>query len=268
MHKQKWMSVMIQITALLSFLILAAGFVLSIQDILSPPTTNALTKKEEIPPPIKKENGFIVGLGDSLTRGIGDEKGLGYIGIVRAQLQKKTPNSTIQFTNLAINGQTSSELVDQLKQHHVQHLIKQARWIPITIGGNDLRVSAKDIQKIDLKLAERNRIRFEKNLEQILATIRTHNPQAPVFLFSLYNPYGDLADKELTSSVVLEWNETLQAVGQKYPNVVIVPIFDLFQLQPSKYLSSDHLHPNHEGYQRMAMRLLQVIEDTSKGREQ
>src|SRR5690606_25155288 len=173
------------------------------------------------PAPIVEKDRLLVGLGDSLTRGIGDEKGLGYIGIVHAQLQKKAPNSKILLTNLAISGQTSSDFMEQLKQKQVQQLIQQADWLPLTIGGNDLKASVANFQSINLKQAEENRKRFEKNLDAILTTIRTHNRQAPIFLFSLYNPYIDLADQELTSKLVLEWNETIQRIGQQHANIIV-----------------------------------------------
>lgn len=260
----KWKDQSIQLIAILSFLVFASGFAFGIKEILSPPS-QTLSKHENPPAPIVEKDRLLVGLGDSLTRGIGDEKGLGYIGIVHAQLQKKAPNSKILLTNLAISGQTSSDFMEQLKQKQVQQLIQQADWLPLTIGGNDLKASVANFQSINLKQAEENRKRFEKNLDAILTTIRTHNRQAPIFLFSLYNPYIDLADQELTSKLVLEWNETIQRIGQQHANIIVIPTFDLFQLQPKHYLASDHFHPNHLGYQRMAARLMQIIQDTSKG---
>jgi len=265
MNKKRWKDALIQTTAILSFFLFAIGFILGIKEILSPPTTKALSKTKQEPTPFSEKEDLMVGLGDSLTRGIGDEKGLGYMGIVHNQYQKKIAKSKMRLANLAISGQTSAELVDQLQQKSVQQLIKQAEWIPMTIGGNDLKESVENFEKVDLKRAEENRKQFEQNLEVILKTIRSYNQQAPVFLFSLYNPYIDLADKELTSKVVLEWNETIQKVGQKHANIVVIPTFDLFQLQPKHYLSSDHFHPNHRGYQRMATRLLQIVQDTAKG---
>lgn len=262
MHTRKWLGATLQITAILSFVVFATGFILGITNILSPPTSNMISKQEKVSSSHISENGLLVGLGDSLTRGIGDEKGLGYIGLVRNQLQESSPNAPIQLSNLAISGQTSSELLDQLRQKQVQQLLQQAQWITITIGGNDLKDSIEDLEKIDLKQAEKSRTIFEKNLEQILKTIRSYNQNTPVFLFSLYNPYGDLSGRELTSETVLQWNETIQDISQKYANIIVVPTFDLFQMQPTKYLSSDHFHPNHQGYQRMAERLMQIIQDT------
>lgn len=265
MDKKKWLDTLIQITAISSFVLFATGFALGIKEVLFPVTTKTLATKENQSAFLDKNTNLLVGLGDSLTRGIGDEKGLGYIGIVHKQLQKQNPQVKIQFTNLAISGQTSTELIEQLKQKQVQQLIKQAKWIPITIGGNDLKESVQNFKKIDLHQVQANRKRFAKNLDTILTTIRTHNQQAPVYLFSLYNPYTDLADQELTSKIVLEWNETIQRIGHKYPNIIVIPTFDLFQLQPKHYLSSDHFHPNHRGYQRIATRLMQILQDPPKG---
>lgn len=263
MRKKRIWNTLIQLIAISSCLVLAMGFGLSIFQIVSPPLSKAETKETITKPTEQKNKKYIVSLGDSLTRGIGDEQGLGYIGIVRKQLEKN--KQSFQFANLAISGQTSSQLVQQLKQKQVEQLLAEAKWISMTIGGNDLKNSFKGLEKIDPKQAEKNKKTYEKNLKQILSTIRKQNKEAPIFLFSLYNPYGDLADQQLSSEIVLSWNKTMQDIAATYPDVIIVPTFDLFQLNPKQYLASDHFHPNHLGYQRLAERLMQVIQDTQPG---
>lgn len=249
----------IYVFSIISCILLATGFVLGVSDVLDPPTSKIQIK--DLPASETRERGYLVGLGDSLTRGIGDEKGQGYIGIVRQKLEDQQ-KQTVKVSNLSVSGQKSSELLTQLKQKQVQQILKQAKWITLTIGGNDIKESMDKSQEFDQKKADKNRIQYEQNLQKILSEIRRHNREAPIYLFTLYNPYGDLADHELTSAAVLQWNQTTVNVAQKNPHVITVPIFDLFQLYPKKYLSSDHFHPNHQGYQRMAERLFQVLQDS------
>src|SRR3954447_14825152 len=45
----------------------------------------------------------IVALGDSLTRGTGDETGKGYVGVLIDEIKGKTKRP-VQLTNLGING--------------------------------------------------------------------------------------------------------------------------------------------------------------------
>ena len=54
----------------------------------------------------------VVALGDSLTRGTGDVSGKGYVGIVTEELKKRLSPQEIAIYNLGINGQTSSELLN------------------------------------------------------------------------------------------------------------------------------------------------------------
>jgi lysophospholipase L1-like esterase len=260
MGKKNGWNLFLQLLALASCLLLAIGFVLSLNNILRPPTTTAATKEVSSQPTPEPKQQSLVALGDSLTRGIGDEEGLGYIGIVQQQLTKQ--KQTVQLSNLAISGQTSPELLQQLKQIQVQQTLAKAKWITLTIGGNDLKNSVENFTTLNTTKAAKNEKAYAQNLQQILTQIRTHNKTAPIFLFSLYDPYSDLGDRELTSKTVLAWNQTMQNTASKTSNVIIIPTFDLFQLNPGKYLSSDHFHPNHQGYQRFAARLLQVMQDT------
>lgn len=257
----------IHILSIISCIVLATGFFLGVSDILSPPTSKNQISDTTLSETNERE--YLVGLGDSLTRGIGDEKGEGYLGIIRKKLEAQQ-KQTVKVSNLSVSGQTSSELLTQLKQSQVQQILKQAKWITLTIGGNDLNRSIDRSQKINQKIIDQNRMKYEQNLQKILSEIRRYNQQAPIYFFTLYNPYGDLADHEQTSAAVLQWNQTTVQVAQKFSHVITVPVFDLFQLNPKKYLASDHFHPNHLGYQRMAERLFQVLQDsevTSKKNE-
>ncbi|SEN34847.1 SGNH/GDSL hydrolase family protein [Lihuaxuella thermophila] len=254
----------ITIASVLSLFLLLSGFMLAVQEVIrpnkSPATAKAKPKLASI-----QAGGMLVGLGDSLTRGVGDSSGQGYFGIVKKNLQKEA-GSSFSAINLAISGQTSSQLVNQVKQSRVKEIVKSADWITITIGGNDLFRSSGRFEKIDEQAAEKGRLAYEQNLTVILKELRNQNREAVIFLFGLYNPFGDLPDEEKSSRLVGEWNETMQEVSGRFQRVVVIPTFDLFQLKPKEYLYSDHFHPNQQGYERMAERLLQVIRDSGEGK--
>ncbi|OYD09919.1 GDSL-type esterase/lipase family protein [Paludifilum halophilum] len=250
--------------AVASLIILAIGFGLAVTEVTGPSTPSPDSRNPSDTDETRgMEKDLLLGLGDSLTRGTGDTNGQGYFERVHQSLREK--NRGISAVNLGIKGQTSEDLTKQIQQDRVQRLLKESRWITVTIGGNDLFRGSGSLEKIDLEKAENTRQAYEKNLQSILSDIREQNPDAPVFLFGLYNPFGHLEDSEKTSALVTEWNQTIRAVSQEYTKVVVVPIDDIFQLNPEKYLYSDHFHPNEKGYAFMSQRLMQAMQVDGEG---
>ena len=68
----------------------------------------------------------VLALGDSLTRGTGDETGQGYVGIVTEQLKEELDPREVTVYNLGINGQDSSQLLQQLGQKNIIRQVKEA----------------------------------------------------------------------------------------------------------------------------------------------
>jgi lysophospholipase L1-like esterase len=85
------------------------------------------------------------------------------------------------------------------------------------------------------------------------------NPDGSVYLLSLYNPFADLKGNELTFKIVADWNDTLTATARSFPQVTVIPVYDLFWKHPKSFLYSDHFHPNQQGYRHIADRLWQVM---------
>lgn len=249
-----------------ALLLFAGGFALGVKEVLSPPGSSAVPAStgERGTTTVAGTNGLLVGLGDSLTRGTGDLSGKGYIGYVRDALQKETRHS-VALVNLAVNGQTSAQLAQQTDQPRVRQLLRAARWITLTIGGNDLFRGSGGPEQVNVVGSEQARQLYEQNLRHILDNIRKYNPNAPVFVFGLYNPFGDLSGQDQIFRLISEWNDSMQRVANQYSRVVVIPTYDLFQLDPNRYLYTDHFHPNSDGYQLMAQRLLQVMNPSSGG---
>ncbi|MBA4600822.1 GDSL-type esterase/lipase family protein [Thermoactinomyces mirandus] len=246
--------------AFLSFCLLLAGFGLAVQEILGPAEANSTAG---IKPASPDREGILLGLGDSLTRGVGDENGLGYFGIIKKKWQATAHASG--SVNLSIRGQSSQNLRDQFKEAQIRRFVKEAGTIVITIGGNDLFRERKDIEMIDLQTIRKREERYKENLTAILTEIQRLNPECPVYLFGLYNPFGDLPDSDRTSKIVADWNHATIVTAQPFNQVTIVPVYDLFHKSPRSYLYSDHFHPNKTGYQKMADRLWQVMNTTESG---
>ncbi len=206
----------------------------------------------------------IVAMGDSLTRGSGDSEGLGYVGNLISNLEKKTDQKLV-LSNVGINGLTSIQLAEQVKQKEIQRQISNANIILITIGGNDLFRGGQGLTDTSEQALTPIEAGFEKNLTTIFSEIRTLNKDAEIFLIGLYNPFIELENADQTSKIVRSWNFKSAEISARYPKTVFVPTFDLFQLNVNEFLYTDQFHPNTEGYRLIGERVASLITMKKRG---
>lgn len=256
--RSKVVKVILLIT-IASFCLFAYGFVSGVNDVLNPKASN-LIKKTDVVAKEKKKTGTlqIVSLGDSLTRGVGDKEGIGYIGRMKEDLQKDYKQK-VALTNLAVSGAKMPDLLKQIESNGAQYSIKQADVIVLTIGGNDLFPGWESLGKIDLETYRPDTETFQNEAKKIIEEIRKLNTDSPIFWLGLYNPFEDVEDLKGSSNIVVDWNASLEKLAINNKNVYITPTFDLFQNRGKDLLYSDHFHPNEVGYTYMADRLVQNV---------
>lgn len=256
--RSKVVKVILLIT-IASFCLFAYGFVSGVNDVLNPKASNVI-KKTDVEAKEKKKTGTlqIVSLGDSLTRGVGDKEGIGYIGRMKEDLQKDYKQK-IALTNLAVSGAKMPDLLKQMESSGAQYSIKQADVIVLTIGGNDLFPGWESLGKIDLETYRPDTETFQNEAKKIIEEIRKLNTDSPIFWLGLYNPFEDVEDLKGSSNIVVDWNASLEKLALNNKNVYITPTFDLFQNRGKDLLYSDHFHPNEVGYTYMADRLVQNV---------
>ncbi|EPC8422418.1 lipase [Bacillus wiedmannii] len=256
--RSKVVKVILLIT-IASFCLFAYGFVSGVNDVLNPKASN-LIKKTDVVAKEKKKTGTlkIVSLGDSLTRGVGDKEGIGYIGRVKEDLQKDYKQK-VALTNLAVSGAKMPDLLKQMESSGAQYSIKQADVIVLTIGGNDLFPGWESLGKVDLETYRPDTETFQNEAKKIIEEIRKLNTDSPIFWLGLYNPFEDVEDLKGSSNIVVDWNASLEKLALNDKNVYITPTFDLFQNRGKDLLYSDHFHPNEVGYTYMAERLVQNV---------
>ncbi|MCU5093376.1 SGNH/GDSL hydrolase family protein [Bacillus wiedmannii] len=256
--RSKVVKVILLIT-IASFCLFAYGFVSGVNDVLNPKASN-LIKKTDVVAKEKKKTGTlkIVSLGDSLTRGVGDKEGIGYIGRVKEDLQKDYKQK-VALTNLAVSGAKMPDLLKQMESSGAQYSIKQADVIVLTIGGNDLFPGWESLGKVDLETYRPDTETFQNEAKKIIEKIRKLNTDSPIFWLGLYNPFEDVEDLKGSSNIVVDWNASLEKLALNDKNVYITPTFDLFQNRGKDLLYSDHFHPNEVGYTYMADRLVQNV---------
>ncbi|HFR4186957.1 SGNH/GDSL hydrolase family protein [Bacillus cereus group sp. MYBK40-2] len=241
------------------FCLFVYGFVSGVNDVLNPRASN-LIKKTDVVAKEKKKTGTlqIVSLGDSLTRGVGDKEGIGYIGRMKEDLQKDYKQK-VALTNLAVSGAKMPDLLKQIESNGAQYSIKQADVIVLTIGGNDLFPGWESLGKVDLETYRPDTETFQNEAKKIIEEIRKLNTDSPIFWLGLYNPFEDVEDLKGSSNIVVDWNASLEKLAINNKNVYITPTFDLFQNRGKDLLYSDHFHPNEVGYTYMADRLVQNV---------
>lgn len=245
--------------ALASFCLFAYGFITSVNDVLNPKTSKLTPAvQKEIKGKQRKETLQVVSLGDSLTRGVGDKEGIGYIGRMKNDLQTKYKQK-VALTNLAVSGAKMPDLLKQMESSGTGYAIKQADVLVLTIGGNDLFPGWESLGNLDLTTYHPDTATFQANAKKILEQLRSLNPNSPIFWIGLYNPFEDVEELKGSSPIVVDWNGSLEKLALSYSNVYVVPTFDLFQNHGKDLLYSDHFHPNEAGYTLIADRLLQNV---------
>lgn len=254
-HSVQW----VLIVSALSFLLMLVGLGWTFQNQFFKGEASEVTETAKQPATEEKKQGkVVVALGDSLTRGTGDASGKGYIGYLVDELEEKSKEKITLF-NYGVKGYRSNQLLEQVKQDEIKRQIKNADYILITIGGNDLFQSGQTYMNLDPKQVGQLRQSYLKNLEAVLKELRTVNPEAVIFQIGLYNPFIDLNDAQVTTKIVREWNFETSKLLDQDKKAILVPTFDLFQISVNDYLYTDKFHPNAEGYKLIAERIASLI---------
>ncbi|WP_400246281.1 SGNH/GDSL hydrolase family protein [Niallia sp. JL1B1071] len=256
MRKNITVSILTLSTIVCLLWLIGLGWVLV--DYYNHPNNNLQTTGQELQKESEANGVQLLALGDSLTRGTGDDSGKGYIGYLKEALSEKTEEE-ITITNYGIKGLTTDKLAEQLTEQEIQRQAAKADILFITIGGNDLFQGGQFLTEIDEESISKLMQTYSNHLHTILTTIRSVNKDAPIYLMGLYNPFNDLDDSALTSQVVRAWNNATAEICANYAQTIFVPTYDIFQQNVQQYLYSDHFHPNKKGYQLMAERVASLI---------
>lgn len=253
------------IASAVSSLLLLVGFVYAVSDIANP---SAHAGKQEASPSRAEQTAKagawdVTAIGDSLAKGTGDDTGRGFARRA-VDLWNEGGASSKLVNNLGINGLTTEELLQMLDDPGVKYALQQAGIIMLSIGGNDLFDGTETLTagqhvptqaEIDAAIDKNS-----ANFAQAVAQIKKINMQALLVYVGLYNPFSDLEGmREIGNDAVARWNAmAMKALGE-YEGTLAVPTYDLFTQNASRYLSSDHFHPNGDGYQAIAERMIQGI---------
>ncbi|MCZ8521424.1 MULTISPECIES: GDSL-type esterase/lipase family protein [Paenibacillus] len=276
MLSTKWLWRSIGSAAVLSTLVCVFGFGYTVNQIMYPePAPAALTGDEAAQPAAKpkeeeawaaKKQIRIVAIGDSLTAGTGDLAGKGYVGHVKDKLAQKLGKPVFVYNNFAIPGfRTYDLLKDWDAKRDIAKSLGEADLVLMTIGGNDLfeggtGIFGENSEGFNPQAAADRIPEAVKRLGEILDRTSKAAPNARILYVGLYHPFLDLDPEKAGAPVVQRWNTLAFEAASKYANVTVVPTYDLFELNLNKYLYTDHFHPNAAGYERIAGRIVDVLD--------
>lgn len=232
--------------------------------------TNSVSEREltvfsnwEITKTFVPETIEVVGLGDSLTEGVGDElKAGGYFTRLTTAIEDWKGVKEVEANNLAKRGRRSDQLIKQLEDPEIQNIIKDADVISITIGGNDLmKIVKRDL--LDLKEAAfyKELENYELRLDEVFGMIRGLNSYAIIIIGGLYNPLSIVIDEaEEFKSIIDDWNEAIEVRAIIDGKSCFVPVTDLFNSNENMVYHTDFFHPNAKGYEQMTNRYIESID--------
>ncbi|MFD2332064.1 GDSL-type esterase/lipase family protein [Cohnella sp. GCM10020058] len=257
---------------LLCTALLLLGFGWALKDTWAPSSGLALPTPTQAPPQqsgdwTSRPEIKAIAIGDSLTRGVGDVAGKGYVEDSLSQLSKSLGKPVRLNGNLAVSGLEAAKLNALLDGKAMQDAVAGADLVLLTIGGNDLfrssQQSGGSIAEgggIDPELAKQRLPKTEEQLKAVFTKLRAIHPSVRIVYVSLYNPFYELAQlRPQIASILADWNGYAVKLAEEDGDIVVVPTADLFQAQSARYLSSDHFHPNGAGYARIAVRVAQAL---------
>ncbi len=267
---KKRLSYAIIALSLVGVILLSIGFYQAMKVTMVPQrqqsalATLAQPEENSSQPVAKNANSLqVLILGDSIAKGTGDEKGLGFSGYLSQSFRNNT-SKDIVVNNVGTDGLESLGLLTQLQNSNLDQVIAQSNIILISIGGNDLRriISANDIGKEEAFKTKLDN--YASNLKETLTILRNNNSHALIVVLGIYNPYEGTTNTE-DNNLLNEWNYGTEQLITNRGKVVFIPTYDLMKYNLSKYLAPDGLHPNSAGYQALSNRISKSIESIIAG---
>lgn len=206
----------------------------------------------------------IVALGDSLTSGYGDQSGNGgYVPVLESMLSEQRSIEDVEIENYGIGGIYSTQLIEELNRHVVQESIKQADYVIITIGGNDVIKAAQEhfLELTTDSFVDENK-EFTRKINIMIHKIKFYNPEVKIFFVGIYNPFASLFSSSVPEidQIIAAWNEGTNQELLKYENTYFIPLFDMFRGREKELLYEDFVHPNERGYKNIAFRVLTYLD--------
>ena len=210
---------------------------------------------------LEAENVYYLALGDSLTLGVGDEtNGNGFTGLLAKEIEKSPNVLSVEIDNRGKNGRRSDQLLELLENGHYDEELKKSSFITISIGGNDvMKIVKSDLFNLKQSMFAEALPLFVERYNEIIRLIREQT-DVPIVLVGFYNPLSIITN-EVTpfQTIIQEWNGEIEKISKSNDNICFVPVADLFSSNVDMVYHTDFFHPNANGYNRMAERIIKTM---------
>lgn len=246
-----------------------------------PKEDSKLTKKDFLSKTVSKLN--YVAIGDSLTEGVGDTTNQGGFVPLLADSLSSTYGYQVTTSNYGVSGNTSQQILKRMTEKEaIQDDLKKANLMTLTVGGNDvMAVIRKNLTTLKVSSFTQPAKAYQKRLRQIIEVARSENPNLPIYILGIYNPfYLNFPEMTEMQEVIDNWNNQTEAVTAEYEGVYFVPINELLykgldgeegivessgqqtQIINDVLFTGDHFHPNNTGYRIMSTAVMEKISET------
>ena len=225
----------------------------------------------------------MIAMGDSLTKGDGDETGRGYPGRIIELVNAVRPGSTI--TNFGQSGWSSDALIagDQGFLGQLQRTVDEIRStseqgrasvVFVWIGSNDLWYLYEYGGDINDEAETQDVQRFSSNLDTILSELRVAGAQVIIALLDDQSQrpvalkgeaFTSITADELSrmSVQVQRYNETITQKAKKY-GALTVDFYSMDIFTNPATLYDDGNHPNQAGYDIITQKWFEVLSSILK----
>lgn len=259
-----------------------------VPNIATPGPTRVVTPEPTPVDPLGDEKLYLA-LGDSLSNGNGasDRSRTSFVALTIQGL-----GDGYELLNLGVAGHDSDDLINKQLDRGVSEIQSrnndgtpgnETAAITLEIGGNDLLALYESLvltglcpsvpealQKQECVDGLRGALdHYRPNLEHILDALKAADPNVPIFLMTLYNPFsGNSGNLDRIGALALEGeagspfpeglNDTIRQVGQA-KGAIVVDWYPIFIGKVNEYIAQDIIHPNDIGYSLMAQAVLDAM---------
>lgn len=212
------------------------------------------------------ENKYVA-IGDSISYGMSATNNKGYVDLFYNYIKAKDGNKNLVKYNLSVPGKTSSELLEDIQTSEYQEKIKNAKFIIISVGGNNLlRPIIKNIcsafgvvyenndnypEELAKAIASNSNkdaiiaslvasaasneelkngiVQYASDLPKIITIINQLSPNGKVYISNIYNPCSsDDGMYSIMDNLVRQLNTVISA-GASVGGDTIVNVYDKFK---------------------------------------
>lgn len=201
-------------------------------------------------------------VGDSLAYGRGDESDGGIAGRLRAELSRLEVQA-LEISNLGVNGATTADVLARLGQDAVRSKVAAADAMVLSIGANDL-FRSPEVRSQTLRAPFAVAERILNRVEEVVASLRSLNGSARIFLLGAYNPVPAHPLSFMLERLLDLWDNSVVTRFRGDPLISVVRMSDIIR-GPERLSRVDGFHPGAAAYQEAAQRIASMIAAEGRG---